>query len=41
LTLSAVIQWAMAKEPGERYPSIAGFVATTTAAIGASAGTQS
>jgi serine/threonine protein kinase len=41
LTLSAVIQWAMAKEPGERYPSIAGFVAATTAAIGASAGTQS
>jgi hypothetical protein len=40
-TLSAVIQWAMTKEPGERYPSIAGFVAATTAAIGASAGTQS
>jgi serine/threonine-protein kinase len=40
-TLSAVIQRAMAREPGERYSSAAEFVAATTAAIGGSAGTQS
>jgi serine/threonine-protein kinase len=37
--LNAVIQRAMAKEPGERYPSAAEFAAATTAAIGGSAGT--
>ena len=39
--LSAVIQRAMAKEPGERYSSAAEFVAATTAAIRGSAVTQS
>jgi serine/threonine-protein kinase len=37
--VNAVIQHAMAKEPGDRYRSAAEFVAATTAAIGGSAST--
>jgi serine/threonine protein kinase/tetratricopeptide (TPR) repeat protein len=39
--LNDVIQRAMAKAPGERYPSSAEFAAATTAAIGSSAATPS